>query len=72
MKNLITLAAALTIFASCGAQKNETAPQTEQALTHEVAQNQDAPVVYMTTEISAESLVRIYDQLGAIPTGRSP
>ena len=70
MKNLITLAAALTIFASCGAQKNETAPQTEPTLTHEVAQSQDAPVVYMTTEISAESLVRIYEQLGAKPTGK--
>jgi len=34
------------------------------------AEDGDVPVVYMTTEISAESLMAVYEALGASPSGR--
>lgn len=34
------------------------------------AENGNAPVVYMTTEISPESLIAVYEALGASPSGR--
>lgn len=34
------------------------------------AEDGDLPVVYMTTEISAESLMAVYEALGASPSGR--
>ena len=57
--SVLTFAAVALL--SCGSQSNELAAQN---LSHEVEQNADAPVVLMTTDISAESLVRIYEQLG--------
>ena len=34
------------------------------------AEDGDLPVVYMTTEISAESLMAVYEALGASPSGK--
>ena len=42
---------------------NETGASTE------TANNGEAPVVYMTTEISSEGIMAIYDALGASPAG---
>ena len=63
--SVLTVAAVAML--SCGSQSNELAAQN---LSHEVEQNTDAPVVFMTTDISAESLVRIYEQLGVKAEGR--
>ena len=63
--SVLTVAAVAML--SCGSQSNELAAQN---LSHEVEQNADAPVVLMTTDISAESLVRIYEQLGVKAEGR--
>ena len=63
--SVLTVAAVAML--SCGSQSNELAAQN---LSHEVEQNTDAPVVLMTTDISAESLVRIYEQLGVKAEGR--
>ena len=63
--SVLTFAAVALL--SCGSQSNELAAQN---LSHEVEQNTDAPVVLMTTDISAESLVRIYEQLGVKAEGR--
>ena len=52
-------------FAACGnkaVNKNEAAPAAEAVA--------EKPVVYMTTDISPEGLVRVYDALGVVPTGR--
>jgi hypothetical protein len=52
-------------FAACGNKaenKNEATPAAEAVA--------DKPVVYMTTDISPEGLVRVYDALGVVPTGR--
>ena len=54
-------------FAACGnkaVNKNEAAPAAEAVAVAE------KPVVYMTTDISPEGLVRVYDALGVVPTGR--
>ena len=54
------------IFSSCGnAQKNSG---NNAEATDSTTENK--PVVYMTKEISAESLVRIYKALGVVPDGR--
>ena len=63
--SVLTVAAVAML--SCGSQSNKLAAQN---LSHEVEQNTDAPVVLMTTDISAESLVRIYEQLGVKAEGR--
>ncbi len=42
----------------------ETANTTTSAATAAGGQTSDAPVVYMTTEITPEALVKIYEQLG--------
>ena len=63
--SVLTFAAVAML--SCGSQSNEVAAQN---LSHEVEQNPNAPVVFMTTDISAESLVRIYEQLGVKAEGR--
>ena len=52
-------------FAACGNKaenKNQTAP-----IAPAVAEK---PVVYMTTDISPEGLVKVYDALGVVPTGK--
>ncbi|MBQ5888299.1 MAG: DUF362 domain-containing protein [Bacteroidaceae bacterium] len=52
-------------FAACGNKaenKNQTAP-----IAPAVAEK---PVVYMTTDISPEGLVKVYEALGVVPTGR--
>ena len=71
-KTILSLAALLTAFAVIGcsnsrgsAQGKETAP----AETNEV-QDADAPVVYFTSDISPEGLVKIYNALGVKAFGR--
>ena len=66
-RHFIYIAALLmtTSFAACGnkaVNKNEAAPVAEAVA--------EKPVVYMTTDISPEGLVRVYDALGVVPTGR--
>ena len=51
----------ITITVPKAERKATAATQTETA---------DAPVVYMTSEISPESLVEIYDALGFTPEGK--
>ena len=43
---------------------------TENAGTTPESENADTPVVYFTSDISAEGLVRIYEQLGWEPAGK--
>ena len=43
---------------------------TENAGTAPESENADTPVVYFTSDISAEGLVRIYEQLGWEPAGK--
>lgn len=67
LNNLFSLMALLAmVLVSCGNVNKNNAASSE-----ETAQAQDnKPVVYMTKEISPESLVRIYDALGVVPTGK--
>lgn len=53
------------------AGQTENADHTEPAVTEGNGEpaDSDVPVVYMTTEISAEKLIEIYDALGASPEG---
>ena len=71
-KTILSLAALLTAFAVIGcsnsrgsAQGKETAP----AETNEV-KDADAPVVYFTSDISPEGLVKVYNALGVKAFGR--
>ena len=66
-KYFIYLAALLMTasFAACGNKadnKNQAAPATPAVV--------EKPVVYMTTDISPEGLVKVYDALGVVPTGK--
>ena len=54
----------ITVPADLAAQEAATVPTTAPG-----GQTADAPVVYMTTEITPEALVEIYDKLGFEPTG---
>lgn len=50
----------------------ETSPASEDAVVSEdtnATANGNAPIVYMTTDISAKGLMAIYEALGANPTG---
>ena len=65
-KSMITLIAAAMMFASCGQSgKNEQPQQSE-----EPQQVEEGSTVYMTTEITPESLIRIYEALGVKAEGR--
>ena len=66
-KHFIYLAALLMTasFAACGNKadnKNQAAPATPAVA--------EKPAVYMTTDISPEGLVKVYDALGVVPTGK--
>ena len=54
-----------TSFAACG---NKTENKKEAAQSVDAVA--EKPVVYMTTDISPEGLVRVYDALGVVPTGK--
>ncbi len=65
MKNVaLTLATAALLLLGCKGQQNPTPAPEEQAA------DTTSPVVYMTTEISPEALVRIYQALGVEAEGR--
>ena len=53
-----------------GETQTITITRSEAADSHEVTASSDAPAVYMTTEITPESLVAIYDALGFKPEGK--
>ena len=61
---------------SGGTASNPSAAQGQEASSQTSGQNtgqtdsEDAPVVYFTSDISAEGLVRIYEQLGWEPSGK--
>lgn len=59
------MAAAAMLLASCGnAGKNVAAPADS------ARECGSKPVVYMTKEITPESLVKVYDALGVLPSGK--
>ena len=66
LKNILSLLVLLAfVLVSCGKTANgETAAQAG------TAQEDSKPVVYMTKEITPEALVRIYDALGVVPSGK--
>ena len=66
MRKLFFIAAVAMACVACGKKaesKNETAAPVVEAVA-------EKPVVYMTTDISPEGLVRVYDALGVVPTGK--
>ena len=66
LKNILSVLTLLAfVLVSCGKTANgETAAQAG------TAQEDSKPVVYMTKEITPEALVRIYDALGVVPSGK--
>lgn len=56
MKKILTIMACATLFAACGSATT--------------AEQNDAPKVYMTTEITPEGLMRVYEALGVEAEGR--
>lgn len=56
MKKILTIMACATLFAACGGATT--------------AEQNDAPKVYMTTEITPEGLMRVYEALGVEAEGR--
>ena len=65
-KSMITLIAAAMMFASCGQSGKTEQPQQPE----EPQQVEEGSTVYMTTEITPESLIRIYEALGVNAEGR--
>ena len=66
MRKLFFIAAVAMACVACGKKaenKNETAAPVVEAVA-------EKPVVYMTTDISPEGLVKVYEALGVVPTGR--
>lgn len=59
MRRIFTLFAVGVLFVACGSKSAEK--QTDEAAT---------PKVYMTTEITPEGLVRVFEALGVEPNGR--
>ena len=57
----------ITITSSADAKEKNMELKEENAL---VSENENAPVVYMTRDISSESLMNIYNQLKFTPTGK--
>ena len=66
LKNILSLLTLLAfVLVSCGKTAyGETAAQAG------TAQEDSKPVVYMTKEITPEALVRIYNALGVVPSGK--
>lgn len=60
------MAASMMLLASCGNANKSAAEQVDS----DAGCKSTKPVVYMTKEITAESLVRIYDALGVVPSGK--
>ena len=65
-KSVITLIAAAMMFASCGQSGKTEQPQQPE----EPQQVEEGSTVYMTTEITPESLIKIYEALGVKAEGR--
>lgn len=66
-------AAAAFCTAGCGvlAQKEETAPERPApAVESHAVQEEGAPAVYMTRDISPEGLMAVYQAMGWTPTGK--
>lgn len=67
LKNLFFLMAmSVIMLVSCGNAAKSAAASADTTAQPKAGK----PVVYMTKEISPESLVRIYDALGVVPTGK--
>lgn len=66
-KSILTLAALSLLACSCGNnnEKQETSNNNE---TMQQQEQTTKPVVYMTTDISLEGLVKVYEALGVKPT----
>ena len=74
---LVSLLCICMVFSltSCGGKKNEqtndTPAEEKQPVVQEPSgEDGNVPVVYMTTEISAEGLMAVYEALDAYPSGR--
>ena len=84
MKRILSLVliTIMAILPSCGSKdiastpetKNETTIQTENKTITNLQNNNGGnnmkPVVYFTKDITADSLVKIYEKLGWTPTGK--
>ncbi len=77
-KNLLTLAACLFLTGCAGNTPKQEEPQNNTvptaasaAETAAPAEHTDASVVYFTSDISAEGLVKIYETLEWTPTGKT-
>ena len=77
-KNLFTLAACLFLTGCAGNTPKQEEPQNNTvptaasaAETAAPAEHTDASVVYFTSDISAEGLVKIYETLEWTPTGKT-
>ena len=66
MRKLFFIAAVAMACVACG----KKAENKNEAATPVVEVMAEKPVVYMTTDISPEGLVRVYDALGVVPTGK--
>lgn len=64
-KIIVTMACMAAMTTACGSAKGGGASDT----ANEVAQASEEPAVYFTKEITPESLVKIFKQLGVEPTG---
>ena len=74
---LVSLLCICMVFSliSCGGKKteqtNDTPAEEKQPVAQELSdEDENVPVVYMTTEISAEGLMAVYEALDAYPSGR--
>ena len=66
MRKLFFIAAMAMVCVACGKKvtdKNEAVAPAVEAVA-------EKPVVYMTKDISPEGLVKVYDALGVVPTGK--
>ena len=66
MRKLFFIAAVAMACVACG----KKAENKNEAVTPVVQAVAEKPVVYMTTDISPEGLVKVYEALGVVPTGR--
>jgi uncharacterized Fe-S center protein len=63
------LSLAVTSLIACGSSNGKTTAKGNENVS-ENTETEDSSIVYMTTEITPESLVRIYEALGKEATGR--
>ena len=66
MRKLFFIAAMAMVCVACGkkvSDKNEAATPAVETVA-------EKPIVYMTKDISSEGLVKVYDALGVVPTGK--